>query len=180
MKISAERADRVKVAGIGAPVTNAEDGWLQSDPDEAIHAAELVDTVLLNALVHCSPTRRTAVIDFLSSPAGNRCSIECCSVILAQQGVAYTEALIWLNRSRGEHKRVLQLLAEERCVGAGAWTREQFYQWMADYLSWLWRHADPALPSLVLAPLKVSSPPTPKRPPPSKFTVTGRHPWLTD
>ena len=155
VRSSAERAERIKGAGIGAPAVSMEDALLQSDPDDAIRAAELVDTVLLSALVHCSPPRRSAVIELLSSPAGNRCNIECCSVILAQQGVVFTEALIWLNRSKGEHKRVLQLLSEDRCVGAGAWTREQFYQWMSDYLFWLWQHADPALPSLVLAPLKV-------------------------
>lgn len=48
------------------------------------------------------------------------------------------EALLWLYRSHGEHKRVLGALSEDRCVGTGAWTRESYYDWTADYLQWLW------------------------------------------
>lgn len=66
-----------------------------------------------------------------------------------------TEALLWLYRSRGEHKKVLSALSEERCVGSGAvWSRDSYYQWVADYLQWLWFHEDSGLPSLILPTLK--------------------------
>lgn len=71
----------------------------------------------------------------------------------------YTEALLWLYRSQGDHKRVLANLSEAQCCaphgpggaagsgGKGGWTREQYYRWTADYLRWLWHHdSDPALP----------------------------------
>ena len=61
------------------------------------------------------------------------------AVLLASQGNSFTEALLWLYRSHGEHRRVLAaLLSEDRCVGSGAWTRDGFYRWTADYLKWMW------------------------------------------
>lgn len=71
----------------------------------------------LFALMHCNPIRRTAVIDLLSSH--NRCQIESCSVLLASHGNAYTEPLLWLYRSQGQHARVLQALSEDKCVAVG-------------------------------------------------------------
>lgn len=65
------------------------------------------------------------------------------------------EALLWLYRSHGEHKKVLSALSEERCVGSGAvWSRDSYYQWVADYLQWLWFHEDSGLPALILPTLK--------------------------
>jgi hypothetical protein len=63
--------------------------------------------------------------------------------------------LLWLYRSHGEHKKVLSALSEERCVGSGAvWSRDSYYQWVAEYLQWLWFQDDNALPSLILPALK--------------------------
>lgn len=68
---------------------------------------------------------------------------------------SFTEALLWLYRSHGEHKRVLSALSEDRCVGSGAlWTKSSFYDWTAEYLQWLWFSGDSALPPLVLPALK--------------------------
>jgi hypothetical protein len=60
-----------------------------------------------------------------------------------------------LYRSHGEHKKVLSALSEERCVGSGAvWSRDSYYQWVAEYLQWLWFQDDSTLPSLILPTLK--------------------------
>ena len=115
--------------------------------------SELLDTVLLFSLVHCSPPRRSAVIDVLSGK--NRCHPESSAVLLASQGNAFTEALLWLYRSRGEHRRVLAALTEDRCVGGGgAWTKDQFYTWTAEYLRWLWYNDSESLPQLALSALR--------------------------
>jgi hypothetical protein len=67
----------------------------------------------------------------------------------------FTEALLWLYRSHGEHKRVLSALSEDRCVGSGAlWSKNAFYNWTADYLQWLWFSGDANLSPLVLPALK--------------------------
>ncbi len=87
------------------------------DADEEIRRAQLLDTVLLSALVSCHPSRRGAVVELLSN--ANRCQIESCSVLLASQGNSYTEALLWLFRSQNQHNRVLQALTEDKCVGVG-------------------------------------------------------------
>jgi hypothetical protein len=146
----ADRAEKIKTAGIGA-ILNSED--LVVDPEEARKAHELLDTVLLTSLIDCSPPRRAAVVDLLSGP--NRCHIESCSVLLASQGHSFIEALLWLYRSHNEHKRVLAALTEDRCVATGAWTKQQFYGWTADYLRWLWYHDDPTYPTLALPTLKI-------------------------
>ena len=146
----ADRAEKIKTAGIGAMTLNSED--LVVDPEEARKAHELLDTVLLTSLIDCSPPRRAAVVDLLSGP--NRCYIDSCSVLLASQGHSFIEALLWLYRSHNEHKRVLAALTEDRCVATGAWTKQQFYTWTADYLRWLWYHDDPTYPALALPTLK--------------------------
>lgn len=123
-----------------------------SDPDAIIKRAQLLDTMYLFALMNCSPDRKQAVIELLASP--NRCQIESCSVLLASHGNAYTEALLWLYRSQHQHSRVLQALSEDKCVAQGAWSRDQFYNWTADYLRWLWYNEDPSLPRQALSALK--------------------------
>lgn len=91
------------------------------DFEEVLRLAELIDTILLSALLHCYPSRRNSVVDFLSSiDPINRCHMEASSNLLASQGNSFTEALLWLYRSHGEHKRVLVALTEDRCVGVGA------------------------------------------------------------
>ena len=120
-----------------------------SDPDERVRVSVLLDTVLLASNMGCNPPRKQAVIDLVSSPR-NRCHIESCSVILASHGNAFIEPLLGLYRSHGEHRRVFAALTEERCGGVGAWTREQFYAWSAEYLRWLWQQPDSSLTSLVL------------------------------
>ena len=65
------------------------------------------------------------------------------------------EALLWLYRSHGEHRRVLSALNEDRCVGSGtAWSKSSFYQWTAEYLCWLWFSEDTTLPPMVMPALK--------------------------
>jgi hypothetical protein len=87
--------------------------------------------------------------------AHNYCQAETCSVLLASQGNPFTEALLWLYRSHNQHSRVLDALKEDKSVAVGGWNREQFYQWSADYLRWLWYHeADASLPKLALFSLK--------------------------
>ena len=87
------------------------------NPDEEIRKAELLDTVLLFALVNCHPSCRNASIQLLST--NNFCQIEASSVILASQGFAYIEALLWLYRSHNQHSTVLSMLTEEKCVATG-------------------------------------------------------------
>ncbi len=129
-----------------------EDDYI-ADPDEDIRLAQLLDTMYLFALMNCSTIKRSVVIDLLSSP--NRCQIESCSVLLASHGNAYTEPLLWLYRSQHQHSRVLQALSEDKCVAIGAWTRDQFFTWTADYLRWLWYHdEDATLPRQALTALK--------------------------
>jgi hypothetical protein len=123
------------------------------DPDEEIKRASLLDSMLLFAYMNCSPLRRSSVISLLSS--SNRCQIESCSLLLASNGNNYTEALLWLYRSQNQHTRVLQALTEDKCVAIGAWTTEQFYNWTAEYLRWLWYNEDDAtLPRQALLALK--------------------------
>ena len=125
-----------------------------SDPDEEIRRAQLLDSILLFALVNCQPPRRNAVVQLLSS-GNNYCQVETSSVLLASQGNPFTEALLWLYRSHGLHSRVLDALKEEKSVAVGGWNRDQFYQWSADYLRWLWYHEfDAALPKLALFALR--------------------------
>lgn len=88
-----------------------------SDPDEELRRAQLLDSVLLFALVNCAPSRRNATVQLLSSP--NFCQVETCSVLLASQGNPYTEALLWLYRSHNLHSRVLDALKEEKSVAPG-------------------------------------------------------------
>lgn len=116
----ADRAQRIKGAGISgmAASPGLEDEELALDPDEAVRASELLDTTLISALVSCAPPRRKDVIALLSGP--NRCHIESCAVLLASKGNSFTEALLWLYRSHNEHKRVLNALTEDKCVGSGS------------------------------------------------------------
>jgi hypothetical protein len=118
------------------------------DSDERVRTAALLDTVMLSANMICSPPRKQAVVDLVSG--ANRCHLESCSVILASYGNAFFEALLGLYRSRGEHRKVFAVLAEDKCEGVGAWTREEFYVWVAEYLRWLWYQSDPSLTALVL------------------------------
>ena len=53
--------------------------------------------------------------------------------------VCVTEALLWLFRSHNDHKRVLSALSEANCCGENTWTRQQYYTWVIEYLSILWR-----------------------------------------
>lgn len=147
---SANPAPGAIVTSGGAAATSAAqpvDGG-SSDPDERIRVSVLVDTVLLAAHMACNPPRKQAVVELVSSQ--NRCHIESCSVILASHGNAFIEALLWLYRSHGEHKRVLSQLNEDRCGGVGGWTKEQLYMWTADYLRWLWAQGDASSIALVL------------------------------
>lgn len=164
MKSSVELAERYKSSSASAAssLENLDNSIIQNW-EEILNVAEVVDTVLLAALLNCHPPRKSSVIELLSSqpsssnpfaPPVNHCHMESSSVLLAAQGNAFTEALLWLYRSHGEHKRVLVALTEDRCVGVGAWNREQFYTWTADYLRWLWYHDDSSLPITALNSLR--------------------------
>ena len=91
------------------------------EPEVELERAELLDTVLLTALVMCEPSRRAAAVQLLASPEGNYCQVESCAVLLASQGNPYTEALLWLYRSHGQHSRVLEALKEDKSVAVGEW-----------------------------------------------------------
>ena len=91
--------------------TDEGDSYLLGADTELLRA-QVLDTVLLTALVQCQPSRRAAVVELLSGT--NSCQIESCSVSLASQGNCYTEALMWLFRSQNQHTRVLQALSEEK------------------------------------------------------------------
>jgi MinD-like ATPase involved in chromosome partitioning or flagellar assembly len=158
IKSKVEVAEKYKAASMTAATAleNLET-LVVSDWEDVLRIAEIIDTVLLCALINCSPSRRHLVIDLLSnasSPYKNRCHMESSATMLASQGNAYSEALLWLYRSHHEHKRVLVALTEERCVGAGAWTRDQFYHWTADYLRWLLYQDENKLTALVLNALR--------------------------
>lgn len=92
--------------------------------------------------------RKQAVLDLVSK--NNRCHLESCSVILASHGNAFFEALLGLYRSHGEHRKVFTVLSEDKCEGVGAWSRDEYYLWVTEYLRWLWYQPDPALAGLVL------------------------------
>jgi len=155
----ANAAERIKSAGIGASAEDykltglmAGDDASTSDGEDLVRVAELVDSTLLTTLVNCSPPRIETVVAMLSKT--NRCHSESSAVMLASRGKSFTEALLWLYRSNGEHRRVLAALTKERCVDSGAWTMEQYQSWVADYLRWLWFSDDATLPPLALQSLR--------------------------
>lgn len=118
---------------------------LTLDPEELIRDAIILDTLYVSALVHCSPPRRSVIVGLLSKP--NYCHLDSCSLMIASQGNAYTEALLWLFRSHSDHKRVLSALSESNCCGENAWNRRQYYVWVTEYLTTLWRNSTPVLPT---------------------------------
>ena len=156
----ASAAEKIRSAGMGgvqgsdkeSSSKTVSDEVFNADVDDMIKIAELIDSTLLTALVICSPSRTDSVVDMLSK--SNRCHSETSAVMLASRGKTYTEALLWLYRSNGEHRRVLAALTEERCVDSGAWTKEEFYTWVTVYLRWLWFSEDTSLPSLALQSLR--------------------------
>lgn len=116
--------------------------------------ASMVDTVLLVARLHCVPPRKWDIVDLLSRP--NRVHEASCLPLLAERGVAYAEALLWLYRSVGAHERVLQNLTEAKCVSPSdpeAMTVPQFYAWSSDYLRSLWRSSHASEVRLVVTPI---------------------------
>lgn len=107
------------------------------DPEEEIRQAVLLDTILVAALLRCFPARRGVVVSLLAaqdqyapgsfaglpigvtSETSNYCHIESTAILLASQGNALTEALLWLFRSHKQHSRLFLALTEEKCVGVG-------------------------------------------------------------
>ena len=61
---------------------------LTIDPEELIRDAIILDTIYMSALIHCSPPRRTVIVNMLSKP--NYCYVDSCSLMIASQGNAYT------------------------------------------------------------------------------------------
>ena len=120
--------------------------------EDPIMLAKLLDSILLSALVGCSPPKHDVVCKLLMEP--NCCDVEGGALLLSSHGNAYFEALLWLYRSNGEHKRALNLLSEERCVDSVGWSQKQYYTWLAEYLRFLWYSEDGSLPVLTLQYLK--------------------------
>lgn len=120
--------------------------------EDPIVLAKLLDSILLSALVGCSPPKHDVVRRLLMEP--NRCDVEGGALLLSSHGNAYFEALLWLYRSNGEHKRALNLLSEERCVDSVGWSQKQYYTWLAEYLRFLWYSEDGGQPMLTLQYLK--------------------------
>jgi tetratricopeptide (TPR) repeat protein len=126
----------------------------------AAEQAVIADTVLVSALLHCSPSRREAIVALVSDPRC-ACDLAATAPLLAAAGVACAEPLLWLYRGRGLHRQALGLLAADRCVGPGGWSLAQYRAWCAAYLRQLWMSDDPAHPSLALqaaAPLLEADP----------------------
>ena len=103
---------------IGSPCLFSSLDASSSSPADAIVAAEVLDSAYLSALIQCAPPRRQAVVDLLAR--ANRCHVDTAAVLVASQGVAFIEALLWLYRTKNEHRRVLSALTEDRCVGSGS------------------------------------------------------------
>ncbi len=133
------------------------------ESSHAICTAVLLDSVLMYAYLRCSPPRRQRIIDMLSSEETTcRSDFDTIAPVLSGGGLTMLEPLLWLYRSKGHHTHALGLLSEERCVGSGkgtlkadsegkgVWTRNDFWQWTAEYLQNLWFSRNPVHPSLVL------------------------------
>jgi tetratricopeptide (TPR) repeat protein len=126
----------------------------------AAEQAVIADTVLVSALLHCSPPRREAIVALVSDPRC-ACDLAATAPLLAAAGVACAEPLLWLYRGRGLHRQALGLLAADRCVGPGGWSLAQYRAWCAAYLRQLWMSEDPSQPPLALqaaAPLLEADP----------------------
>ena len=89
-------------------------GGNKEDATREFWSRSAVDSAYLCALLSCSPPRRPTILALVSAP--NHCFIDACSVSLAAQGHMFIESLLWLYRSRGEHRRVITNLNESRCV----------------------------------------------------------------
>ncbi len=133
------------------------------ESSHAICTVVLLDSVLIYAYLRCSPPRRQRIIDMLSSEEMTcRCDFDTIAPVLSGGGLTMLEPLLWLYRSKGHHTHALGLLSEEHCVssgkgtlkadseGEGIWTRNDFWQWTAEYLQNLWFSRNPVHPSLVL------------------------------
>ncbi len=162
-------ANREECQGAAAVETRNEiSGGGTASPSEepgAVLTATLLDSVLIHAYLRCSPPRRQRIIDLLSSEEiPCRCDFETTAPLLSGGGLIMLEPLLWLYRSKGHHTHALGLLSEERCMGSGkgtlktynsegeggVWTRNDFWQWTAEYLQNLWFSSNPVHPSLVL------------------------------
>jgi tetratricopeptide (TPR) repeat protein len=124
----------------------------QNHEEDAVVLAKLLDSMLISALVGSGSPQKDAVIRLLKEP--NRCDLEGGALLLSSHGNTMFEALLWLYRSHGEHKRALNSLNEERCVASAVWTMPQYYEWLAEYLRSLWYSDDGSLPALTLQYLK--------------------------
>lgn len=61
-----------------------------TDWEDELRLLEVVDTVYLCSLLNCSPSRKNAVVDFLSSQSPtNRCHMESSATLLAKHGNQY-------------------------------------------------------------------------------------------
>ncbi|CAM9189087.1 unnamed protein product [Chrysoparadoxa australica] len=131
-----------------------------SSSSQSVKAAVLLDTMLTSAYMHSNPPRRDAIVTLVSD-GNSRASLEACAPLLAAGGVPAAEALLWLYRCAGQHRRALSLLQEDRCTGAGGWSLEQFEAWTAEYLHTLWCSAVEGHPQLAMQaakPLLVKDP----------------------
>lgn len=151
----ANRVERRLTSQSGGTIISVDRENEFESTDPHIREAMLLDSMLLNALLSCSPPRRNAVVDLLSKKQFvYRGQFKGSSQLLASFGTPYIEAMLWLYRSRGFHQKVLSALTEDRCVQSGFWTREQLQLWMCDYLKELWQSPEFYKKQLCLTALK--------------------------
>jgi Vam6/Vps39-like protein vacuolar protein sorting-associated protein 39 len=148
---SATSTGTTTAAGVAVTVGDSSSPQQQHGAAAAVAAEQAViaDTVLVSALLHCSPPRREAIVALVSDPRC-ACDLAATAPLLAAAGVACAEPLLWLYRGRGLHRQALGLLAADRCVGPGGWSLAQYRAWCAAYLRQLWMSDDSAHPPLAL------------------------------
>ena len=125
----------------------------------------MCDSAFLEALLACRPPRRAEALALCKS-AANRCHVDSGVAAIARAGPAFTEALLWLLRHSGDHRRGLAALDIERCLEepppgvpfrreAARWAREGgYFAWVADYLRFLWWTASPDQVLSLLPPVQ--------------------------
>ena len=107
-----------------------------SEYGEIFRLIEIIDTVLLSALLACYPIKLNSIIQLLSNK--NYCNIIISTELLVINGTNYIEALLWLYRINNQHEKVLNALTIDKCISIDFWNFEQFYQWTYEYLNILW------------------------------------------
>jgi uncharacterized membrane protein YgcG len=102
---------------------------------------ELIDTVLVKAYVAVSPHE---IVAFFSAAEGNFCDVAECEDVL-QRADRFRE-LVALYRSKGLHRRALELLQEKGRVAsvAAGGSAAEFIRWSVEYLQYMQHDAEGA------------------------------------